>query len=80
MSDDRAWEQFANCLGMDPELFFPERGDMTAIQQAKQVCAGCVARQACLEANLHEVDGVWGGTTRIERQRLRGERLRRRLR
>jgi len=23
---DRAWQRQANCMGVDPDLFFPERG------------------------------------------------------
>ncbi|MEN9300703.1 MAG: hypothetical protein RLZZ254_484, partial [Actinomycetota bacterium] len=26
LSADRAWQDQANCLGVDPDLFFPERG------------------------------------------------------
>lgn len=74
MTDD--WLRRANCVGVDPDLFFPERGDMAAIREAKAICAGCTARTSCLEANLHELEGIWGGTTRIERQRMRGARRR----
>ena len=24
--DQRSWQDEANCLGVDPDLFFPERG------------------------------------------------------
>ena len=27
--DDRGWQDQANCLGVDPDLFFPERGAST---------------------------------------------------
>jgi hypothetical protein len=27
--DDRGWQDYANCLGVDPDLFFPERGAST---------------------------------------------------
>ena len=66
----------ANCLGVDPTTFFPERGDMQAIKDAKRICNGCVLRDACLEENLHEQFGVWGGKTPVERQQLRGARIR----
>ncbi|GIS33880.1 MAG: hypothetical protein Ct9H90mP5_03290 [Acidimicrobiaceae bacterium] len=36
------WQDFANCLGVDPDLFFPERGAST--REAKEVCRGCVVR------------------------------------
>ena len=36
--DDRSWQDYANCLGVDPDLFFPERGAST--REAKEVCRG----------------------------------------
>ena len=36
----KSWQDFANCLGVDPDLFFPERGAST--KEAKAVCRGCV--------------------------------------
>ena len=32
------WHDHANCLGVDPDLFFPERGAST--REAKEVCRG----------------------------------------
>jgi len=45
--EDRGWQSRANCMGVDPDLFFPERGAST--REAKEVCRGCVAREDCLE-------------------------------
>ncbi len=39
---EKSWWDFANCLGVDPDLFFPERGAST--KEAKEVCRGCVVR------------------------------------
>ncbi|NDH11306.1 MAG: WhiB family transcriptional regulator, partial [Actinobacteria bacterium] len=25
-TEEKSWQDFANCLGVDPDLFFPERG------------------------------------------------------
>ena len=33
--EERRWQERANCLGVDPELFFPERGAST--REAKSV-------------------------------------------
>ena len=41
---ERSWQDYANCLGVDPDLFFPERGAST--KEAKEVCRGCVVREA----------------------------------
>ena len=55
------WQDFANCLGVDPDLFFPERGAST--REAKEVCRGCVVRGDCLEYALQNSEkfGIWGG-------------------
>jgi WhiB family redox-sensing transcriptional regulator len=34
-NDDRRWQERSNCLGVDPDLFFPERGAST--KEAKAV-------------------------------------------
>ena len=44
------WKARANCMGVDPDLFFPERGMST--REAKEVCRGCVVREDCLEYAL----------------------------
>ncbi len=68
------WQDFANCLGVDPDLFFPERGAST--REAKEVCRGCVVREDCLEYALEngEKFGIWGGMSERERRRLRRQR------
>ena len=74
LSADRAWQAQANCLGVDPDLFFPERGAST--REAKEVCRGCVVRNDCLEYALDngEKFGIWGGLSERERRRLRRQR------
>lgn len=68
------WQGEANCLGVDPDLFFPERGAST--REAKEVCRGCVVRLDCLEYALvnGEKFGIWGGLSERERRRLRRQR------
>jgi WhiB family redox-sensing transcriptional regulator len=72
--EDRGWQSRANCMGVDPDLFFPERGAST--REAKEVCRGCVAREDCLEYALDngEKFGIWGGMSERERRRLRRAR------
>jgi WhiB family redox-sensing transcriptional regulator len=72
---ERAWQQRANCMGVDPDLFFPERGAST--REAKAVCRGCVVREECLEYALAhgEKFGIWGGLSERERRRLRRQRI-----
>jgi WhiB family redox-sensing transcriptional regulator len=68
---ERTWLRRANCLGIDPELFFPQRGMST--REAKAVCQDCRVRSECLEyAVVHgEKFGIWGGLTERERRRVR---------
>ena len=74
IEDERRWQERANCLGVDPDLFFPERGAST--KEAKQVCQGCVVREDCLEYALAngEKFGIWGGLSERERRRIRRQR------
>ena len=69
--EERRWQEQANCLGVDPDLFFPERGAST--KEAKGVCRGCEVRAECLEYALahDERFGIWGGLSERERRRLR---------
>ncbi len=66
---ERTWQTRANCMGVDPDLFFPERGAST--REAKEVCRGCVVREDCLEYALAngEKFGIWGGLSERERRR-----------
>ena len=72
---DRSWQTRANCMGVDPELFFPERGAST--REAKEVCRGCVVREDCLEYAIAngEKFGIWGGMSERERRRVRRARI-----
>ena len=71
---ERAWQTRANCLGVDPDFFCPERGAST--REAKAVCRACVVREDCLEYALvnGEKFGIWGGLSERERRRLRRQR------
>ena len=68
------WWDEANCLGVDPDLFFPERGAST--REAKAVCRGCVVSDECLEYALRNSEkfGIWGGMSERERRRVRRQR------
>jgi hypothetical protein len=74
----RDWRLDAACADVDPELFFPEPGQVPQAAAAKAVCAGCVVRGPCLEAALHgpqardDHTGIFAGTTARQRVALRG--------
>lgn len=75
-TDNRAdWWSRAACATADPEIFFPISNSGPALRQvsrAKAVCARCQIQQECLRYALDagSIQGVWGGTTEEERQRL----------
>ncbi len=71
---NRSWQIRANCLGLDPELFYPERGLPT--REAKEVCRGCVVQQDCLDFAIANGErfGVWGGMSERERRSVRIDR------
>ncbi len=74
LTEDKSWQSRANCMGVDPDLFFPERGAST--KEAKEVCRGCVVRDDCLEFALRNSEkfGIWGGMSERERRRVRRQR------
>ena len=65
------WRELAACRGADLNLFFPERGETAG--PARQVCAACPVRQACLDYAITNriTHGIWGGLTERERRALR---------
>lgn len=63
------WYRRAACRGLDPELFFPERGAST--KEAKAVCTGCPVQAECLTTHLGEKYGVWAETSERQRRRAR---------
>lgn len=63
------------CVGVDPALFYPGRGDNFAAAEARSVCLDCPVREDCAEwAIRHERQGIWGGLSEKERRRLRKAR------
>ena len=65
------WHAQANCLGVDANLFYPERGDYAAVMAAKAICAGCPVTEQCLEDSAGEKDGIFGGMSGRERREYR---------
>lgn len=67
------WKKDARCRHMNPDIFFgPEKGGPFDVRPALDVCALCPVREECLEYALERRDpGVWGGTTKRQRDRIR---------
>lgn len=64
------------CQTSDPDLFFPGNYGLKyhrQIAEAKAACAECPFQVQCLEWALSrsDLDGIWAGTTPIERSRMR---------
>ena len=78
--DAEAWRDQAACKGMDPGLFFPERGSgQVAIEAVLAVCEGCPSKGPCLayamgHGEFEDPSGLWGGTTGRQRRAMRRAR------
>lgn len=65
------WLDGAECKGVDPAIFFPEKYESTH-KQAKAICQACDVRVECLQYALDtgERHGIWGGVSERERRRI----------
>lgn len=66
------WAEQGLCREVDPELFFPEKGDPVAARDAKEICSWCPVKAACASWALEtrELHGIWGGLSVRDRERL----------
>ena len=65
------WRADANCAGLDVDMFFPEKSDVT--DTIKKVCFNCTVKVECatFAVSIPEISGYWGGTTERQRQHIR---------
>lgn len=65
-----------NCASTDPDAFFLERGSSRwESEAARRVCASCLLIEPCREWAIEKHEfGVWGGTTELDRKRIRKAR------
>ena len=72
LSFDSSWRQEAACKDSDTSLFFPHsvtRGNVGKIKDVFALCESCPVSHHCLhEAIVEDYDGIWGRTTRQQRQ------------
>ncbi len=75
---DTVWASEAACRGLDPMIFYPATDEEA--ETAKEICAACPVQGECLEHAIgeREHNGVWGGATERERQRIIRRRRRQR--
>lgn len=71
-----AWMEDAECRGLNPKMFFPERGELVS-EEARAVCGECPVQRECLEYALatKERDGVWGGKSGRQRRDMRAAEI-----
>jgi WhiB family redox-sensing transcriptional regulator len=73
MTEELEWIGRAACRGLDPDLFFPKKGE--SAEPAKATCATCPGDvvEACfaysVRFGIHE--GVWGGQSERQRRKVR---------
>lgn len=66
------WMTAGLCAQVDPELFFPDKGQSS--KEAKRICAACPVQAQCLDYALkagYEITGIWGGTSGFERRQMK---------
>ena len=71
--EEETWKVDAACQGIDTELFFEDIPDARSYKRfVLKVCLECPVKTECLNyAVKYNLDGVWGGTSKRERIRLR---------
>jgi hypothetical protein len=74
---DKGWLQHAACNGMNPDIWFPEKGNTKDADLAKEICMGCPVRDDCLaDAMIRgEEFGIWGGVSQRGREQLRRDNV-----
>jgi WhiB family transcriptional regulator, redox-sensing transcriptional regulator len=68
------WMAESACRDEDRSTFFVKRGQ--DVRPARAICARCPVRVQCLEyaLTIHDLEGIWAGTSPMERRRLRRQR------
>lgn len=62
----------ANCAGTDTEDWFTDSTIYVNKDTLKKICNACEAQDECLKYALeYNVQGYWGGTSELERIRVR---------
>lgn len=57
---ESSWTESAVCLGCDPDMFHPERGEHEKNDRAMETCSICPVQTHCLDYAITEQLGVWG--------------------
>lgn len=70
---DQHWQEKANCIEQDRDIFFPDRGERQKLKLARAICADCVVQEECLDYAMGNAikHGVWGGLSERQRRIIR---------
>lgn len=69
------WQDYAECKGADPDVFFPRKGETAKL--ARAICNVCKVKEICLEFSIDTESGtaqefgVWGGEPEVSRRRIK---------
>lgn len=78
LADDLEWQLHGMCNQYDPSLWYPDPPQIEAkSSRAKSICQSCPVLDKCKAWALtkHELYGVWGGLSEIDRDEVwRGRR------
>ena len=72
--DRKDWIKDAACVGMDPEIFFSDTRRVKTKPETRlalDTCNKCPVSEECLQENMGELFGIFGGKTAEERQKIR---------
>ncbi len=73
-SSSESWRELALCQQVDPELWFPDKGDKSARSKpAKLLCSQCEVKAPCLQYALDHDEryGIWGGKSERDRRKMK---------
>lgn len=70
---DELWRSHSSCLGVDPDIFYPTKGQKGGVIEAQRICATCPVQGDCLQYAIlnREPYGIWGGAGEGRRKALR---------
>jgi WhiB family redox-sensing transcriptional regulator len=68
---DNQWMDDAVCRQVGVQEFFPDKGESAKVRIAKKICSACPVVAECMAFGINEPFGIWGGTTEVERRKIR---------
>jgi len=67
------WRDQALCKGSETDMYFPysiNRQNLMEVRKIISICEECPVKAECLyEAFMYDHEGIWGGTTKRQREK-----------